>query len=143
MKKLFIILLSCAALFAYKPGDVVDEDVAKKLGLDNGRYVVSFFASWCHSCQKELPLLNRLNLRNASVIGVDVDEDEAAGREFQRKLGLKFKVLNDPQGEVVSKFNPVGIPAVYIIKNRKIEHMIIGAQNGIDSKIINLVENSR
>jgi thiol-disulfide isomerase/thioredoxin len=126
-------------LFAYQVGDMIDKEIVKELDIDNKIYVVSFFASWCHSCKKELPLLNSLNLKNVSIIGVDVDEDETLGKKFQQELGLKFKIINDPKGKIISKFNPVGIPAIYIIKNRKIKHILIGAQDNIDSKIIQYI----
>jgi len=49
-------------LFAYELGSSVDEKILTTLKInDNKIYIVDFFASWCHSCEKEIPDLNKLH----------------------------------------------------------------------------------
>ncbi len=127
MKKLALLLVALS-LFG------MDKALLQKLGIqERGVYVVDFFASWCHSCQKELLLLNSMN--SVEIVGVDVDENIDEGKTFVKKLGLKFKVIYDPKGEIVSKFDPPGIPALYIIKDGEVVRSIIGARPHIDREL--------
>lgn len=143
MKKILFIYFMAFSLLnnlnAYEIGDKIDEDLASKLNLGKGISVVDFFASWCVSCKKELPLVNslseKLNENEVKFIGIDTDEELNEGIAFQKELGLKFFVFNDTKQEVVSKFNPIGMPALYYIKDKKIIKKIFGAVNHIDKVI--------
>ncbi|MRI58135.1 MAG: cytochrome C biogenesis protein [Epsilonproteobacteria bacterium] len=135
MKKLALLLVALS-LFG------MDRGLMSKLGIqEKGVYVIDFFASWCHSCQKELPLLNAMD--SVQIIGVDVDENMDDGKAFVKKLGLKFKVIYDPKGEIVSKFDPPGIPALYIIKDGEVVHSIIGARPHIDKDLAKILKELR
>lgn len=56
---------------------------------------------------------------------------------LKNKNSLSFRVINDPQGSIISKFSPIGMPTLYYIKNNKIVKIIIGATDAIDQKILN------
>ncbi len=142
MKKALFLLIGAVLLFGFQPGDRLDDETMRALGIrDKGVYVIDFFASWCHSCEKELPLLN--TLKNARIIGVDVDENVEDGRRFVKELGLGFDVIEDPEGAIVSRFDPAGIPAIYIIKDGKVAGTIIGARPDIDRAIASALERLR
>lgn len=143
MKKIIyitlIVLLSSMNTYAYEVGDTVDSEIASQIKLGKGLTVVDFFASWCVSCEKELPLVNKLSEeldeKNVKFVGIDSDEEIDEGLEFQKKLGLKFFVFNDEKQEIVAKFNPLGMPAIYYIKDKKVVKIIFGAVNHIDEVI--------
>ena len=42
---------------------------------------------------------------------------------------------------IVAKFNPIGMPALYYIKEGKVVDIIYGAVDNIDQKIISDMEN--
>lgn len=132
-----LVLLFSMNSYAYKVGDSVPPEVAKHLKLNKkGVTAVNFFASWCVSCRKELPLVNKLSKTvgsNVSIIGVDSDEVLEDGLAFQKYLGLEFYVYNDLKQKVTASFNPVGMPALYYIKNNKVVKIRIGAINHIDT----------
>ncbi len=50
-------------------------------------YVIDFFASWCESCKKEMPLLikvsKEMDREKFELIGVDVDEDIKMVKSFK------------------------------------------------------------
>ncbi len=149
MRIFIAILLFVSGIFAYDIGDKIDEDVASKLGLKSDKiYVLDFFASWCGSCKKEMPLLSALNKNidknRVEIIGIDADENPKKGMAFQdemkKKGSLNFRVYNDPKGEIVSKFNPVGFPAVYIVKDLKVVSAHMGAKDHIDRVISKEIE---
>lgn len=142
MKKILFIsiaLIFSANTYAYKVGDTVSPEIAKHLKLNKkGITVVDFFASWCVSCRKELPLVNKLSKTvgsNVSIVGVDADENIKEGLAFQKYLGLTFYVYNDEKQKVTSSFNPIGMPAIYYIKNNKVVKIHYGAIDNIDSVI--------
>ena len=122
---------------AYKPGDRVHKSVLQKMDLSPERtYVVDFFASWCQSCRHELPLVEKVHRKLAAkdteVIGVDVDKHIENGKTFQKELALTFRVIDDPKGEIIRAFDPIGMPAIYIVRKGKVERMMIGAKDDID-----------
>ena len=144
-----IILLTCALalsnLQAYKIGDTIEPNISKILELDKSKItVVDFFASWCISCAKELPLINDLHKSSDSkkieILGVDTDKDIKKGKAFQKKLALDFRVYNDSSQDVIGAFDPIGMPACYIIKNGKIVDAIFGAVDDIDKKLAKKIE---
>ena len=136
MKKILFFLIFSSALFAYQKGDRVN---VPNLGIGSGVYVVDFFASWCDSCKKELPLIKNLSAKGISIIGVDVDENIEDANRFIQEMGLNFKVIKDPKGKIIQKFNPPGMPAVYIIKDGIVQDAIFGAQNSIDKLILSKI----
>lgn len=145
MKIFLSALLLVGNLLAYEKGDEISSNMASHLGLkDDKVYVIDFFASWCSSCKKEIPLISKLNLKidtqKVEVIGIDVDKDVQRGISFQTLLKekgkLNFRVINDPQNLIISEFNPIGMPTLYYIKNQKIIHIITGAVDNIDVQIL-------
>ncbi len=134
---LLAILLLTSNLNAYEKGDAVSEEILKTLQIDDSKItIVDFFASWCVSCKHELPLINKvyqeLNTTKFEIIGVDTDKDIEKGKAFQEKLGLKFRVFNDEKQEMIKVFNPIGIPALYIIRDGKVIDSLMGAVDNID-----------
>ena len=133
--------ISTIALMALDSGDTLPNLATEKLSLQTDKvYIIDFFASWCHSCKKELPLINKLNntidKNETEIIGIDVDEDSEEGKKFQKELALNFKVINDANNELIGAFNPVGMPSVFIVKNSQIIAVIAGAKENIDSYIL-------
>jgi len=140
-KILFTLSISTIALMALDSGDTLPPLATEKLSLQNDKvYIIDFFASWCHSCENELPLINKLNSaidkNTTEIIGVDVDKNIEDGKKFQEELALNFKVVNDTSNEIIGAFNPVGMPSVFIVKNGKIIAVIVGAKDNIDSYIL-------
>jgi len=137
MKRLFLYILFSTIVFAYQKGDSID---GSKLGISsNGVFVVDFFASWCNSCKKELPLIKKLSAKGVNIIGVDVDENIDDANRFLQEMQLNFKVIKDPKGEIIKRFNPPGMPAIYIIKDGKVVDTIFGAHDNIDSYILSKI----
>jgi thiol-disulfide isomerase/thioredoxin len=145
MNKTFLGLLLLSNLYAYEKGDTISNGIALHIGATQEKlYIVDFFASWCGSCKKEIPLISKVNKHidknRVEIIGIDVDKRVQNGIKFQTKLkennNLNFRVINDPQNLVISEFSPIGMPTLYYIKNRKIVKIITGAVDDIDKVLL-------
>jgi cytochrome c biogenesis protein CcmG/thiol:disulfide interchange protein DsbE len=71
-----------------------------------GRIVVlTFFASWCHPCEEDMPALQRAQDDNAgrvTVVGVNYQDFPNDTRAFVQRLGVKFPALVEDSSD-----NPV------------------------------------
>lgn len=106
--------------------------------------VIDFFASWCVSCRVELPQISAmipgLDPSQVEVIGINVDEEQEEGQayidSFKDQGGLNFRVVMDPEQKLIETFEPLGMPALYFIRNGVIEKMHLGAMPNIDKVIL-------
>jgi len=143
---IFIVFVSGWLFGGYHSGSKISPDIVKRLHLGKGITVVDFFASWCHSCEKEMVGLSKLSGRYR-VVGVDVDKKPADGKRFQKKMRaagkLRFRIFNDTRGSIIGRFGPPGVPALYVIKDGKIIATVIGAKNNIDSYVTRKIRNTK
>ncbi|MCH9813414.1 MAG: TlpA family protein disulfide reductase [Epsilonproteobacteria bacterium] len=144
MRKIALLLATTSLLYSYQKGDQVDTSLLQHLGVESDKtYVVDFFASWCESCKKEIPLISKANSKidqtKAKIIGVDVDEDINKAQDFQKELkqnnALNFDVVNDPSNMIIKAFDPIAMPALFYIKEGKVQKVIYGAVDKIDTII--------
>src|SRR5205085_6791889 len=90
------------------------------LGSLRGRLVVvNFWATWCPPCVAEMPSLERmhraLGAEGLVVLGVSVDEDEGAVREFVARHGVSFPILRDPGGRAAAAYRTTGCPEPLLV----------------------------
>jgi cytochrome c biogenesis protein CcmG/thiol:disulfide interchange protein DsbE len=89
-----------------------------------GRVVVlNFWASWCYpACYEEAPVLEqgwrRWRDRGVVVMGVDIQDTEAAARKFIADFGLTFPNAPDPTGRVSIDYGVYGVPETFFIDRR-------------------------
>ena len=81
--------------------------------------VLNFWASWCHECRPEMPVLEQLHRefapRGLAIIGVNAREEAAAIRPYARVLGLTFPLILDPDGKINTLYGVVGLPATFVV----------------------------
>ena len=104
--------------------------------------VLSFWATWCGYCLKELPVLNAIQKSPAKdriqVIAVNT-EDKMTFRDAARELrGLAIKMANDSDKTAQEAFGVNGIPHMVIIgKDGKIIRVYRGYDEAMLGKIVN------
>ena len=123
-------LLGCAA--PERPGQVgtrAPELVTTSLAGDtvalssyHGQPVLlNLWATWCHPCRAETPLLQALHEeyegRGLRVVGVTVDTRGAseAITEFIDEFGVTYTILRDPDMVSMDRFAVIGLPGTYLI----------------------------
>lgn len=145
MRKILVASLATLSLglaHASKPGEAVEAAALASLQVDPSRItVIDFFAEWCVSCRKELPLVNavhaRVDRKKVEFIGVNTDESPKVAEAFQKEMrdkgALGFRVVNDPEQALVKSFKPRGYPALYILKDGKVVREHLGAMPNVDA----------
>jgi cytochrome c biogenesis protein CcmG/thiol:disulfide interchange protein DsbE len=94
------------------------------LAAQRGKVVVlNFWASWCYpACYEEAPVLEagwrQLRERGVLVLGVAIQDKEAASRDFIQRFGLTFPNAADPAGKVSIDYGVYGVPETFIIDRR-------------------------
>jgi peroxiredoxin len=81
--------------------------------------VIAFFASWCHPCQEELPVLQHFARDDATrlrVIGVNYEDLPNDTANFVRQLRVTFPaLLEDASGPVAVRYGILGIPQTVFV----------------------------
>ncbi|SFC74743.1 TlpA family protein disulfide reductase [Pseudoalteromonas denitrificans] len=148
-KKYWLISLLLMVNFntnALQRGDVISSQLSQQLQLDPNKItLVDFFASWCVSCRIELPEVDALSSqlsqqpkgKGVEFIGIQVDEDPKVAADFLKEMNLSFRVVDDQSQQVIGAFEPIGMPALYYIRNNKILGIRYGAIPHIGKVISN------
>jgi cytochrome c biogenesis protein CcmG/thiol:disulfide interchange protein DsbE len=111
-----------AAAFALQSYD------GKPLSLEGLRgqvVLLNFWASWCFpACYEEAPVLQSAwqayRDRGLVVLGVDIQDTEAAAGRFIQQFGITFPIAPDPKGKVSIDYGVYGVPETFVIDRRGI-----------------------
>lgn len=85
---------------------------------NDGRPVfLNLWASWCFPCREEMPAIDAASVAHPEVefVGVAVQDSEADAAEFADEIGVSYILGFDNDGTVEDAYNPLGLPASYII----------------------------
>ena len=129
-KQLIILMLSLFLSLQINAG-AKEGDVAIGFTLDtaNGSISLSdfkgkvvyldFWASWCGPCRQSFPWLSQMRKKyqdqGFEVIAVNLDKFRHDANKFLKKTPAEFTVAYDPEGEMASKYDLLGMPSAYII----------------------------
>lgn len=98
--------------------DDVDGNRVRLSDLRGRPVVLTFFASWCFPCQKEMPVLQEAwEEREDEFTAVAVSYDDLArdSRQFVEDLGVTFPVLLDVDDVVRDQYGLRGIPQTFFV----------------------------
>jgi thiol-disulfide isomerase/thioredoxin len=151
-----VALLATPALAGVKQGDRAAEFVqvvdgsGKALSLKRFKdqvVVVTFGASWCEPCKKELPAYEKLaqkyQKRGASVvfIAVNIDTESAKAKKFMSQAGLRtVRAAFDRQKSTVESYDPPKMPSTIVIKRGIVKEVHAGYASGDENKLAAIID---
>lgn len=100
---------------------------------------LDFWASWCSSCAKALPLFKKWQQELGEdfvVISVNVDEDKDDGLAMAQKLQLDYPIAYDGNLKVAQMYGVSVLPLSFIInKTGDIHYSHVGFQENDATKL--------
>ena len=114
--------------------------------------VLSFFATWCEPCKKEMPVLETLskefeetdfylvNVSNLVQGGKKLKEDPKLVQRLVDGLKLTMTVLMDKYALVAKKYEAMVLPRLAIIApDGKVSYLHTGYEYGDEKEIVNIL----
>jgi len=107
--------------------------------------VLNFWATWCPPCVEEMPSLEQFHRTLASsgvvVLGISVDKDQQAYRNFLKRSNVSFMTGRDPEAKINAQFGTFKYPETYIINSQgDVVQKIIGKADWTDPDMLGYVK---
>jgi cytochrome c biogenesis protein CcmG/thiol:disulfide interchange protein DsbE len=110
--------------------------------LESGPVVISFWATWCKPCVRELPHLQEIydkyKDRGFSVLAISVDSPRSLSKvkSFVKGHNYTVNVLLDPNKDISRQFNAHLFPYTFVINtNSEIVYKNYGYRPGDEKKV--------
>jgi cytochrome c biogenesis protein CcmG, thiol:disulfide interchange protein DsbE len=116
-------------------------DGSQTVSLDHYRgkvVLVTFWASYCVPCLEEFPSLLALHQRlpQLNILGVSIDDNAQAYRNFRARYNVDFPTVRDPSMNVMHRYGTIQIPEAYVInRSGNIVRKYVSAQDWNDPEI--------
>jgi cytochrome c biogenesis protein CcmG, thiol:disulfide interchange protein DsbE len=101
--------------------------------------VLNFWATWCTPCIEEIPSLNELQrqLPQLAIVGVSIDENANAYRQFLTDHRIDFTTIRDPDRRISTLYGTQQFPETYIIdRDGHVRRKFISAQDWTSPEIV-------
>ena len=98
--------------------ELLDGTTTKLSAFEGRPVVLNFWSSTCIPCLKEMPDLESVWTSNGgkvAVVGVDVTDTEAAGREMVATTGVTYPNGRDPGADIFAAFGGTALPRTVFI----------------------------
>jgi len=106
--------------------------------------VLNFWATWCPPCLEELPSLNEFHKQFAGsgvvVLGVSVDRNENAYKQFLGRAKVSFLTARDPEASISADYGTFKYPETYVINSKgEVVEKFIGPENWMDPNLLSRI----
>jgi len=113
--------------------------------------VLSFFATWCIPCRKEIPMLDTVRTKYpdidfylVNVSGLSqgkkvFKEDPKLVKKMIESLGTTMPVLMDKYGNAAQKYDALILPRLVVIDSGRIVYAHTGYEDGDEKKLIEIL----
>ncbi|MFN7710744.1 MAG: redoxin family protein [Holosporales bacterium] len=98
----------------------------KSTSLRGKPHLVTFFATWCHSCREEHGLLMALKSKNLlPIIGIAVRDDQAKVKAYLDKHGNPYTIVGlDENKELTGTWGVRGIPTAFLVDGQGVVRQV-------------------
>ena len=155
-KQFVLVAIIFTAIYADQQRDIMVPDLSVRLLdgkkvrlsalLEEGPLLVSFWATWCAPCKKEMIFLEefhqKYNENNFRVLAISTDSPKSMSKvkSYIRAKKHTFLVGIDPNQEIAKKMNALLMPTTLILnKDRKVswyhQGFIPGDEKEIEAQI--------
>jgi thiol-disulfide isomerase/thioredoxin len=96
-------------------------DTLRKPWINKTKYVIviSFFASWCEPCLKEIPHLQELEKefsgKEIKFFLIDVGEEKEKVEQLLKTNPIKLPILLDRYSKIAEKYDALTLPRLFVI----------------------------
>ncbi|MCC7431869.1 TlpA family protein disulfide reductase [bacterium] len=164
-KNLFVLLLLCGSFLlvngaekeeksltgktapAISLQDINGKEVALKDFYGKGPVLISFWATWCKPCIKELvkfkEILEPYQKEGLTIIGIAADDSKSVAKvkPFAKNKGFNFPILLDTEKKAQNAFQVFQIPYTFLLdKDGKILFSHTGFKPGDEKEVEELVK---
>lgn len=106
--------------------------------------MLNFWASWCGPCRTEMPLLEQMHRRYASLgftlLGVNVEADTRAAENWLEDTPVSFQILFDRDSKVSKLYGVDAMPStIFIDRQGRVRHLHRGYQPGDESDYLDQI----
>ena len=156
MKRLLTILMACclalgagAALPGVQLKDLNGKPVNTAKLTNNGKpMIISFWATWCKPCIRELKAIHELypdwrDETGVRIIIVSIDDAQNAQKvkPMVDGMGWEYDVLLDPNGDFKRAMNVQSVPHVFVLDGKgNIVHNHSGYTDGAETELYELIK---
>ena len=157
MKRLLTILTVCclalgvrAALPGVQLKDLSGKPVNTAKLTNNGKpMIISFWATWCKPCIRELKAIHELypdwqDETGVRIIIVSIDDAQNAQKvkPMVDGMGWEYDVLLDPNGDFKRAMNVQSVPHVFVLDGKgNIVHNHSGYTDGAETELYDIIKN--
>lgn len=94
--------------------------------------VLTFWASWCHPCREEAPILasgwRSARREGVLYLGLNMEDGESAAKAFLAEFEIGYPSLRESGSAVARSFGASGIPETYFLdRDGEVVAHVIGA----------------
>ena len=94
-------------------------NLSDHLASDGRPVFLNLWASRCFPCREEMPAIDRSASEHPDIafIGVSVQDSRGDAEAFGEEIGVGYTLGFDDDGSVDGAYQPIGLPASYIISS--------------------------
>jgi peroxiredoxin len=107
--------------------------------------VINFWASWCGPCRKEMPILQKLHDKytdlGVQVWGINVEQENQAGRDFIKKISVNFPILFDEKNTLSALYQVDAMPTTVVVdRSGQVRYVFRGYKDGYEKKYAKVIK---